>query len=101
MTPEERNILSKEITSLKRKGRATEEPSKKARIEEPIPTMPIQAMPTSKTTMAVPSLTLPNEDAVPAPLDQGVVTEKKKGKKKVVRKKIRRTIRNLGGKGSD
>ncbi|EHA8587026.1 hypothetical protein COCNU_scaffold001324G000030 [Cocos nucifera] len=51
--------------------------------------------------MVVPSLTLPNEDAVLAPLDQGEVIEKKMGKKKVVRKKTKRTIENSGGEGSD
>ena len=56
--------------------------------------MPIQAAPTLKTVAAVPSLTLPNEDAVSAPLDQDEVVENKKGTKKVVRKKTRRMIEN-------
>ncbi|EHA8586700.1 hypothetical protein COCNU_scaffold000750G000010 [Cocos nucifera] len=101
MTFEEQNHLAKGIQSLKRKGNTTEESSKKAYAEEPIPIMPIQAAPISETTMAVWSPTLPNEDAIPAPLDQGEVAEKKKGKKKVVRKRIRRMIENSGGEGSD
>ncbi|KAG1370910.1 hypothetical protein COCNU_16G000040 [Cocos nucifera] len=63
--------------------------------------MPIQATPTPKTTAIVLSLTLPNKDAIPAPLDQGEVIEKKKEKKKVIRKKTRRMIGNSGGEGFD
>ena len=100
MTPEKQNRLSQRITSLKRKSSITRKPSKKAHIEEPVPIVSILAAATQKTTAVVPSPTLPNEDAIPAPLDQGEVIEKKKGKKKVVRKKTRRTIENLGGKGS-
>ncbi|EHA8590634.1 hypothetical protein COCNU_scaffold021527G000010 [Cocos nucifera] len=40
--------------------------------------MPTQATPVLKTAMIVPSPTLPNEDAVPAHLDQGKVIEKNK-----------------------
>ncbi|EHA8589439.1 hypothetical protein COCNU_scaffold009866G000010 [Cocos nucifera] len=50
--------------------------------------------------MVVSSLTLPNEDAIPTPLDQDEVVEKKKGKNKVFRKKIRRMTKNSGGEGS-
>ncbi|EHA8587313.1 hypothetical protein COCNU_scaffold001859G000010 [Cocos nucifera] len=60
--------------------------------------MLMQAALAPKATAIVSSLTLPNEDAILAPLDQDEVT-KKKEKKKVVRKKTRRTIENLGGEG--
>ncbi|EHA8586811.1 hypothetical protein COCNU_scaffold000979G000010 [Cocos nucifera] len=43
MTPEERNRLAKKIKSLKRKGSSIRKTSKKARIDEPIPIMSIQA----------------------------------------------------------
>ncbi|KAG1342255.1 hypothetical protein COCNU_05G004840 [Cocos nucifera] len=98
MTLEEQNHLTKEIKSLKRKGSATEEPLKKARIKEPVLTISIQVTPALETTMAILSPTLPNEDAIRAPLDQDEIAEKKK--KKVIRKRTRRMIENSSGEGS-
>ena len=84
---------------MKRKGSTNRKPSKKACTEEPIPNVPIQAVPTRKTITAVSIPIVPNENAVLAPLDWGEVAEKKKGKKNVVKKKTRRMIGNLDGEG--
>ncbi|EHA8587275.1 hypothetical protein COCNU_scaffold001734G000020 [Cocos nucifera] len=54
MTPEKQNRLAKGLKSLKRKDSSIGEISKKARTTEPIPIVPIQAVPIPESDMAAP-----------------------------------------------
>ena len=63
MTPEEQNCMTKKIKSFKRKGSTTGEPSKKAHIEEPVPTMLIQIAPALESDAAASSPAMPDEVA--------------------------------------
>ena len=94
MTLEEQNRLTKKIKSLKRNGSTDGEPSKRAHIEEPVPIMPIQAVPAPKFDAAAPSPAMPDGVAPSALLEQGEVTEKRKKKEKnAITKKVRRKVR--------
>ncbi|EHA8587568.1 hypothetical protein COCNU_scaffold002610G000010 [Cocos nucifera] len=89
MTLEEQNHLSKEIKSLKRKGSFAGETSKKACIEEMVPTTPIQASPTPKFDAATSSLALPDESTLPTSSEwEEVIERKKKKEKNAIAKKL-------------
>ncbi|EHA8586906.1 hypothetical protein COCNU_scaffold001144G000040 [Cocos nucifera] len=82
MTPEELSCLTKGIKALKRKDGPIGESSRTAYVEETSSTMSTQVAPDLETTAAALSLTLPDETAIPAPLEKGKVVKKKKKKKK-------------------
>ncbi|KAG1330968.1 hypothetical protein COCNU_02G009360 [Cocos nucifera] len=91
----------KKIKSLKEKGSTVEEPLKKTRIEEPVPTVPIQIVPTPEFDVAAPSLAIPDEVALSASLERGEVVEKRKKKKKnFIAKKVRRKVGHSSGESS-
>ncbi|EHA8588286.1 hypothetical protein COCNU_scaffold004624G000020 [Cocos nucifera] len=79
--------------SFKRKDSSIGERLKKARIEELIPIVPIQATPIPKSNVAAPRLALPDEAAPSTSLEQEEVAKKRKKKEKnTIIKKVKRKV---------